>query len=117
MLHTRVSRALHRLPSRHVDLPVVPACSFAFSCLPIASFSLFCLYRLVADLVRATQHLHGLNIVHRDIKPANLLIFWTEERGLHGKLGDFGLSRGEFSPPYRACELGKSVKSTVVRSV
>lgn len=66
------------------------------------------------DLVRAAQHLHGLNIVHRDIKPANLLIFWTEELGLHGKLGDFGLSRGEVSPRLQnTFELGKSVKSEV----
>lgn len=50
------------------------------------------------DLVRGAQHLHGLNIVHRDIKPANLLIFWTEELGLHGKLGDYRLSRGDFLP-------------------
>eukprot|EP00752_Nemacystus_decipiens_P007751 g6928.t2 len=48
---------------------------------------------LIVDLVKGAQHLHSLNIVHRDIKPANLLVFWTEELGLHGKLGDFGLSR------------------------
>ena len=75
--------------------------SFRFFCLVIPRFlfaqrRIIYIRRLVADLVKGAQHLHSLNIVHRDIKPANLLVFWTEELGLHGKLGDFGLSRGEF---------------------
>ncbi|CAB1102805.1 unnamed protein product [Ectocarpus sp. CCAP 1310/34] len=55
---------------------------------------------LVVDLARATRHLHGMNIVHRDIKPGNLLVFETEELGLHGKLADFGFAReiGESCP-------------------
>ncbi|CAN0250328.1 unnamed protein product [Ectocarpus sp. 8 AP-2014] len=55
---------------------------------------------LVVDLARATEHLHGMNIVHRDIKPGNLLVFETEELGLHGKLADFGFAReiGESCP-------------------
>ncbi|CAM9698330.1 unnamed protein product, partial [Ectocarpus sp. 12 AP-2014] len=56
--------------------------------------------QLVVDLARATRHLHGMNIVHRDIKPGNLLVFETEELGLHGKLADFGFAReiGESCP-------------------
>ncbi|CAM9528621.1 unnamed protein product [Ectocarpus sp. 12 AP-2014] len=55
---------------------------------------------LVVDLARATRHLHGMNIVHRDIKPGNLLVFETEELGLHGRLADFGFAReiGESCP-------------------
>ncbi|CAN0515429.1 unnamed protein product, partial [Scytosiphon promiscuus] len=54
--------------------------------------------RLVLDVVRAAQHLHGMNIVHRDITPGNILVFDSEELGLHCKLADFGLSRGESFP-------------------
>ncbi|CAN0030877.1 unnamed protein product, partial [Ectocarpus fasciculatus] len=55
---------------------------------------------LVVDLARAARHLHGMNIVHRDIKPGNLMVFETEELGLHGKLADFGFAReiGESCP-------------------
>ncbi|CAN0072534.1 unnamed protein product [Scytosiphon promiscuus] len=55
---------------------------------------------LVLDVVRAAQHLHAMNIVHRDITPGNILVFDSEELGLHCKLADFGLSReiGEDCP-------------------
>lgn len=57
-----------------------------------------CPSRLVVDLVEAAQHLHGMGIVHRDIKPGNVLVFRSEELGLHGKLADFGFARGEYDP-------------------
>lgn len=80
-----VFRAIHAAGAfTNPQLPPLP-------CLPIPT-------RLIADVVRGAQHLHDMNIVHRDITPGNILVFESEELGLHCKLADFGLSRGECFP-------------------
>lgn len=52
--------------------------------------------RLVMELVKGAQHLHGLGIVHRDIKPGNVLVINAGKPDCHAELADFGFARGEF---------------------
>lgn len=39
--------------------------------------------------------MHSMGLVHGDIKPGNVLVFESEEHGLHAKLADFGFTAGE----------------------
>ena len=45
---------------------------------------------IVSDVARGLAHLHThAKVVHRDVKSANVLL----DRGLVGRIGDFGLAR------------------------
>lgn len=48
--------------------------------------------KIITDVAKALDHVHGKGIVHRDIKPENILISYENE-GVTYKLTDFGVSK------------------------
>ena len=49
--------------------------------------------RVVAELLGALEHAHGLGILHRDVKPENLLLARDAQGDVSLKLIDFGLAK------------------------
>lgn len=62
---------------------------------PLPSRHFWLVSSLLVDVADGAIQLHRLGVVHRDIKPENVLVFHSEELGVHAKLADFGLARGE----------------------
>ncbi|MCP3917643.1 MAG: serine/threonine protein kinase [bacterium] len=48
--------------------------------------------RLIRDVCRAVEHIHGKQVVHRDLKPENVLIV-DEDGGPQVRVIDFGIAR------------------------
>ncbi|OQR96700.1 calcium/calmodulin-dependent protein kinase [Achlya hypogyna] len=49
--------------------------------------------RIIAQVARGIEHMHGLNVVHRDIKPENILLHKDSV-----KIADFGLAKRMADP-------------------
>jgi hypothetical protein len=65
--------------------------------------------RLLLQVVRALDYVHGQGIVHRDIKPANILLARKEGGGTVAKVTDLGLARESREDEFRLTREGCTV--------
>lgn len=48
---------------------------------------------VVADVADALHAAHRTGLIHRDIKPSNVMVEYSEDRGWHGWVMDFGIAQ------------------------
>ncbi|RLE25848.1 MAG: hypothetical protein DRJ65_06830 [Acidobacteria bacterium] len=47
---------------------------------------------VIADVADALHAAHRIGLIHRDIKPSNIMVEYSEDRGWHGWVMDFGIA-------------------------
>ncbi len=48
---------------------------------------------VIADVADALHAAHRTGLIHRDVKPSNIMVEWSEDRGWHGWVMDFGIAQ------------------------
>lgn len=59
----------------------------------VGEMSLEATVSVIADVADALHAAHRTGLIHRDVKPSNIMVEYSEDRGRHGWVMDFGIAQ------------------------